>query len=159
MEKPKYNAIWEKKEDEVKYWRQKNGLNDVNIDTNPEKLPDPSLKWVDKPDYKLKERRKEELLKELMKCEDYFEGFENGQKRIENKENSIVRLTFKGLDTVTFNRKALKERRIKELIDDMTKKFGNQVLGVHGQELPKFEGSKEQMYWTNYKDYKKSPRI
>ena len=46
MEKPKYNAIWEKKEDDIKYWRKKNGLNDINIDTNPEKLPDPSLKWV-----------------------------------------------------------------------------------------------------------------
>ena len=57
VEKPKYNAIWEKKEDELKMWRQKNGLNATNIDTNPEKLPDPSLKWVDKPDYNLKERR------------------------------------------------------------------------------------------------------
>ena len=38
VEKPKYNAIWEKKEDELKAWRQRNGLNAVNIDTNPEKL-------------------------------------------------------------------------------------------------------------------------
>jgi len=58
-------------------------------------------------------------------------------------------LTFKGLDTVTFNKRALKERRVKEMIEDMTKKFGNQVLGVHGQELPKFAGDRnDQFYWT-----------
>ena len=67
-----------------------------------------------------------------------FETHQGGQQRIENRENCIFRLTFKGLDTVTFNKRALKERRTKEMIDDMTRKFGDQVLGVHGQELPKF---------------------
>jgi hypothetical protein len=27
------------------------------------------------------------------------------------------------------------------MIEDMTIKFGDQVLGVHGQELPKFAGN------------------
>ena len=70
-----------------------------------------------------------------------------------------MRLTFKGLDTVTFNKRALKERRVKEMIEDMTKKFGNQVLGVHGAELPKFAGDKnDQYYWTYQKSYNKAPR-
>ena len=34
------------------------------------------------------------------------------------------------------------------MIRDMTKKFGDQVLGVHGQELPKFASSPEKFYWT-----------
>jgi len=43
----------------------------------------------------------------------------------------------------------LKEKRTKEMIEDMTAKFGNQVLGVHGAELPKFAGHPdEQFYWT-----------
>ena len=67
----------------------------------------------------------------------------DGQARIENRENCIFRLSFKGLDTVTYNKRALKDRRIQEMIQDMTKKFGNQVLGVHGAELPKFQGSNE----------------
>ena len=45
------------------------------------------------------------------------------------------------------------------MIDEMTKKFGDQVLGVHGQELPKFEGEKDQFYWTNYKGYNPTPKI
>jgi hypothetical protein len=32
----------------------------------------------------------------------------------------------------------LKQKRTLEMIEDMTYKFGNQVLGVHGAELPKF---------------------
>jgi hypothetical protein len=32
----------------------------------------------------------------------------------------------------------LKKKRTLEMIEDMTNKFGNQVLGVHGAELPKF---------------------
>jgi len=38
------------------------------------------------------------------------------------------------------NKQILKDRRTKEMIEDMTRKFGNQVLGVHGAELPKFAG-------------------
>lgn len=35
------------------------------------------------------------------------------------------------------------------MIEDNTKKFGDQVLGVHGAELPKFADSKnERFYWT-----------
>ena len=45
------------------------------------------------------------------------------------------------------------------MIADMTKKFGNQILGVHGQELPKFAGhSRDQFYWTMQKSYNPSPR-
>ena len=41
----------------------------------------------------------------------------------------------------------------------MTKKFGDQVLGVHGAELPKFaESQKDRFYWTMQKDFNKSPR-
>jgi len=45
------------------------------------------------------------------------------------------------------------------MIEDMTEKFGNQILGVHGAELPKFAGhNSDQFYWTMQKSYKRSPR-
>jgi len=45
------------------------------------------------------------------------------------------------------------------MIEDMTKKFGNQVLGVHGSELPKFAGHpKDQFYWTMQDSFKKNIR-
>lgn len=45
------------------------------------------------------------------------------------------------------------------MIKDMTEKFGDQVLGVHGAELPKFQGSeKEQFYWTLQPTFNANPR-
>ena len=45
------------------------------------------------------------------------------------------------------------------MIEDMTKKFGDQVLGVHGAELPKFADNKQdRFYWTMQKTFNKSPR-
>lgn len=45
------------------------------------------------------------------------------------------------------------------MIEDMTQKFGNQVLGVHGAELPKFAGNeKDQFYWTLQKSFNRNPR-
>ena len=65
------------------------------------------------------------MLRELKKIEKNFESHVDGQTRIENKEGCILRLTFKGLDTVSKNMRFIKERRTRELIDDMTKKFGD----------------------------------
>lgn len=79
--------------------------------------------------------------------------------RIDERENCILRLCFKGLDHESMNAAKLKHMRTQEMIADMTKKFGNQVLGVHGQELPKFAGHpKDQFYWTMQKSYNPQPR-
>ena len=78
------------------------------------------------------------MLKELKKMESNFATHTDGQTRIENREACILRLTYKGLDTAVYNKGAIREIRKNDMIDDMTKKFGDQVLGVHGQELPKF---------------------
>ena len=51
--------------------------------------------------------------------------------------------------------------RAKELVHDMTVKFGNQILGVHGQELPKFSDQsrpEEQLYWTKQGTYTANPK-
>lgn len=114
------------KEDERKYWRSKNGLDAVESEHNHDKLSPPTLKWVDKTDpHGLKDKRKAALIKELQKVEANFDTHVGGQQRIENRENCIFRLTFKGLDTVTYNKRAMKEKRVKEMIDDMTRKFGD----------------------------------
>ena len=100
------------------------------------------------------------MLGELKKMEKNFDTHINGQERIENRENCILRLTFKGLETESKNLRSIKEKRVREMIDDMTNKFGDQVLGVHGQELPKFaENEKDQYYWRNYNDYNENPKI
>ena len=88
----------------------------------------------------LMETRKREMLKDQKKIEKNFETHLDEQARINERESCILRLCFKGIDHVSKNRNSIKEDRTKEMISDMTKKFGNQVLGVHGQELPKFAG-------------------
>jgi hypothetical protein len=43
------------------------------------------------------------MLEDLQKVEANFEHHQNGQARIENRENCILRLTFRPLDTVSKN--------------------------------------------------------
>ena len=64
-------------------------------------------------------------MKDLLKFDQKFYIFINGQRRVEERENCMARLTFKGLDTVTMNKQVLKKKRTLEMIDDMTKKFGD----------------------------------
>ena len=132
VEKPKYTATWQRYRDDRREKRQAAGLTEENVDTNPKKLVDPSLKWVDKTQLNLNERRKAMMLNELKCFEKNYESHINGQERIENREDCILRLTFKGVETESKNMRQIKGNRVREMIDDMTQKFGEQVLGVHG---------------------------
>lgn len=148
VETPKYTATWQKQRDDRYTKRLHHGLTKDNIEINAEKLPDPSLQWVNERDLDVSGRRKTEMLRELKKIENNFDTHEDGQKRIENREACILRLTYKGLDTISHNQQFIKDKRKNDMIYDMTKKFGDQVLGVHGQELPRFaDVEQEQKYW------------
>lgn len=141
---PRYTATWQKTAEQKLNTRAEHGLKPIPDEVNHAKLPNPSLYWVDKPlvvsKSLLVEKKKQDHLRDQQKFEKNFESHVDGQGRIEERENCIARITFKGLDTVTMNKQVVKDRRTQEMIEDMTKKFGNQVLGVHGAELPKFAG-------------------
>ena len=110
---PKYTSITQRKSDDNKFNRARGGLNSTNIDTNPEKLEDPGIKWVTDPKKEnLVSKRKADLIKELQKVEGNFETHVQGQGRIENREDCVYRLTYKGLDTLGKNRRKLKEMRV-----------------------------------------------
>lgn len=143
IDKPKYTSMSQHQDEHEKYWRIRGSLRSHTNDHNPEKLEGPTLKWINEKyeGGKINEKQKTKLIQELQSCEANFGQHVDGQERLENRENAIFRKTFKGLNTVTHNRRALKEDRVKEMIQDMTKKFGNQVLGVHGAELPKFQNT------------------
>ena len=49
MENPRYTATWQKVKEELRSKKKERNLNEINIDINPEKLPDPTIKWVEKP--------------------------------------------------------------------------------------------------------------
>lgn len=66
MSNPKYTSITQIKDEDVRMKRQRGSLLAHNTDTNHDKLPDPSLKWIEngwKGDFK--ENQKEKLIKEL----------------------------------------------------------------------------------------------
>jgi hypothetical protein len=55
--------------------------------------------------------------------------------------------------------KDIEEERKQAMISDMTKKFGNVVVGIHGQELPKFnETDESKRYWELRKEFNKDPK-
>lgn len=136
VENPQYTAMWQKRAEERIKKRLENGLLAENTEPNLEKLPDPTIAWIENARTNLKEARKKELLKELQKVEGNLQSNQRGQV----SEDFTLKMSVKALTSQPRNMQYLKEMRTKELIDDMTKKFGNQVLGVHGQELPKFAG-------------------
>ena len=99
VENPKYTATWQKAADEKKACREDRGLTETFVDINPEKLVDPTIKWIDKPNVYaqslLFQKRKKDNLDDQQKFEKNFETHVDGQGRIEGRENCIARLAFK----------------------------------------------------------------
>ena len=62
VEEPNFTSTWQKLEAEKPKARNKAGLNAHTIDINPDKLPDPSLKWVTNTDVNIMNKRKAEML-------------------------------------------------------------------------------------------------
>lgn len=74
--------------------------------------------------------RKEDNLKELKKIEGNFETHADALKRIDNREIAVLRQGYKEKPNRTV--KDIEDERKHAMIDDMTKKFGNVVVGIHG---------------------------
>ena len=86
------------------------------------------------------------MLEELKKNEANFETHKDAQTRIENREMCHLRAQHK--DAPTLTKPEIDERRKQGLIEDMTQKFGQVTVGVHGMELPKFsENNESKKYW------------
>lgn len=161
IESPGYTSMNHKKDEHERYWRNRGSLLPYTDDHNKDRITPPSLKWISNK-YEgghVKSQQKQRLLKELQSCEGNFDSHVEGQARLENRENAIYTHAFKSLNKDTYNIGTVKQNRIKEMVNDMTTKFGNQVVGVHGRELPKFMSTEQQMYWTSYNGYSSSPKF
>ena len=44
------------------------------------------------------------------------------------------------------------------MVEEQEKKFGQQAIGIHGQEMPKY-GNEKFNYWEINPSYKKIPKI
>ena len=72
------------------------------------------------------------------------------------REMCNLRQQFKVSPTLT--RTEIKERRKTNMIHENTVKFGDQVVGIHGQELPLFSAQNDSKTWWEYLP-KGSPKV
>jgi hypothetical protein len=160
---PQYTSIVQKKAEDKRNKRARPGigLTETFKDINSGKLPDPGLGWVQDPAIPTKallaDHRRQDTLDDQEKFGKMFATHVGGYGRIGERENCIARLTYKGKST-SMNAQLLKDRRTQEMIEDMTRKFGNQILGVHGAELPKFAGTADRTFWKMLPGYVDKPR-
>lgn len=62
------------------------------------------------------------------------------------RENSILRMNANEKSLKTYTQ--LASARRKDLVMQNTSKFGEQTIGIHGQELPKYsENQESKQYW------------
>jgi hypothetical protein len=91
------------------------------------------------------------MLEELKLNEANFEKHVDAQARIEQREMCHLRAQHKEQSGMT--KKDIDDRRKQEMIEDMTKKYGNQTVGVHGMELPKFSETHASKAWWKYQPH------
>ena len=66
---------------------------------NRNQLPNPSLRWIEKPSrfshQGIKSERRNQMIHEMGKFEKLFDGHVDGQSRVEDRESCVLRLSFK----------------------------------------------------------------
>lgn len=106
----------------------------------------------------LEKTRKEEMLNSLNKYEQVVGTLKDAKARLEDREGSFLRKTYKP-EGVTGRIKAHIDKERKDAdVENLTQKYGTVTIGIHGQELPKFmelDTSKE--WWKQNKGYTEKP--
>lgn len=63
-------------------------------------------------------------------------------------------------ETSGLTKGAVVDERKKQIVDDLTKKYGDVTVGIHGQELPKFSAeSTTKEWWKFTKGFSASPVV
>ena len=96
------------------------------------------------------------MLAELKKLENNFGTYKDVEARIDEREKCHLRLGFK--ESMGMTKGQIDDRRKKEVIENLTGKYGQVTVGIHGQELPKFNAdSSTQNWWKHTKTYNPLP--
>ena len=98
------------------------------------------------------------MLKQLNQYEAKVGNMPDAKARLEEREGAFLRKTYKG-EGVTGKVKGHIDAARKEAdVDNLTKKYGTVTIGIHGQELPKFNDENEsKTWWKNNKGYTEAP--
>ena len=97
------------------------------------------------------------MIQQLMHYESVVGTLQDAKDRLVDREGCYQRKTFKP-EGVTSRTKAHIDKELKDIvIENLTKKYGQVTIGIHGQELPKYtEGTKE--WWMNNLGFKENPQ-
>ncbi len=96
------------------------------------------------------------MIVDLKSLEAGFENVTTAEQRLNAREMCHLRMQQKESPTKT--RTEIKQKRRLEMIEENTGKFGDQVVGIHGQELPKYMESDSSKTWWEYFP-KGSPKV
>lgn len=100
------------------------------------------------------------MLLELKKIEKNIGSYKDVKQRIDEREACHLRLGYKPQSGGGYTKAKIEEERKKKMIDNMTQKFGNVTIGIHGQELPKFnDDSNSKEWWKFAQTYTQNPRF
>lgn len=132
-----YRSLSEKVDLEAKSNRLKGGLSAETTEVSAKKPP--SLDYVQKPQFPTKSsldsERRAEMLHDLY-AKKNFEHV-NGEQRLLERESRLVTIAPEGHKSKTYS--DVKEQIRQETNRSNMEKFSNVVIGIHGQEIPKFE--------------------
>ena len=148
IDHPHHTSIDQRIEENRRNARRKAGLIEEHVDIKI-RSKDPTTKFIEKPKIYSKTlldtQRKEEILKELKKLNGNLGNLPDVKQRIDMRENCKLRLGYKEEPGKT--KHVVDEERKRSMIDNMVHKFGNVTVGIHGQELPKYNQDSASKEW------------
>ena len=120
----------------------------------------PTLAYIKRPDIgcytDLRAARKTQNLSDLGKLNANIGVVKSSEQRVMEREESILRLVQDEKEKQT--RSGLLQKRREEMHNQNTGKFGEQTIGIHGQELPKYNAQTESKQWWKHYQQSKNPK-
>jgi hypothetical protein len=85
-------------------------------------------------------------MQELKELDPKVGNLLNMEQRMNERENCMLRKSYNPVQGKVLG--DITQKRRKEMVEEMVSKFGEQVIGIHGQELPKYsETEASKKYW------------
>ena len=148
---PKRTSIKERHSEDKRNARTKAGLTE-HTEHPKEVAGEIGLTWVDKPKFKttgeLNEQRAIQNLNDLKALEKNVGNLKDAEQRMIAREMCYLRMQQKSCPTKT--KADIVAQRRKEMVEENTRKFGEQTIGIHGQELPQYSQTNDSKQWWTY---------
>ncbi len=149
---PARTSIKQRAHDDKCAARTKAGLTEVS-EQPKEAAGELGLAWRDAPPFKttgeLKAHRAAQDLKDLKALERNVGRLKDAEQRLNAREMCYLRMQQKAAPSKT--KTDVAARRRQEMIAENTAKFGEQTIGIHGQELPQYSAAPEsKAWWTHF---------